>query len=151
MDNVERIGIAKRAVRAALQNVFPHLEDKPIRMEVVGSTYISERTDSDVDVLVCVPFVVDTAHFPGWVSGGSASDSGNGNFQSWKRVEDGVLVNLLGCSSMEYINSWLTAAEVCRFLHIRGIPLDTGAVHGVHEIVMDDSTAVVEQIRRDYA
>lgn len=57
---------------------------------------------------------------------------------------------MLVCDKQEYIDAWLTAAEVCRFLFLRGVYVPRGAVHGIHEIIMEDSDAVTEASRRNY-
>lgn len=124
------------------------------RMELVGSTYI-KGNGTDIDVLCLVPEAdLDSVVFPGWMYGGSnvpSQSTDDGRFGSWKYDVDGTDVNMLIVTSEEYANAWLTAAEVCRFLHLAGVDLTRGAVHGVHEIIMDDSTAETEVPKRNYA
>lgn len=141
---MSRQEIAVAAVKDALQG-------RDIkRVEVVGSAYISDREDSDVDVLVLIPgFAPPEESFPGWNYGGSDGE-GNDEWGSWKAYHNGVEVNMLITGKQEYFNQWLSAAEVCRFLHLKGYKLSTGAVHGVHEILMEDSTAVEEVKNRNY-
>ena len=122
------------------------------RMELVGSTYI-KGNGTDIDVLCLVPEAdLDTLGFPGWEYGGSGDPTrmDSGRFGSWKYDVGGEVVNMLIVTSVEYANAWLTAAEVCRFLHLAGVDLTRGAVHGVHEIIMDDSTADTEIPKRNY-
>lgn len=123
------------------------------RIEVVGSTYISDRQESDVDVLALVPgFCPNEESFRsfGWAYGGSDGE-GNDSWGSWKKTTtEGVEVNMLITGNEGYFDKWLSAAEVCRFLHLKGYALSTGAVHGVHGILMDDSDASTEAKNRNY-
>ena len=142
--NDERIAIAKKAIMEALG------VDVLGRHEVVGSTYIKDNDKSDVDIIVLdESFDLECMGFPGWAYGGS-SGMGNDHWMSWKRQVDGVEVNMLLVADKAYFDSWLTATEVCRFLHLQGYNLKSASVHGVHEIIMDDSTAEDEQKVRDY-
>ena len=142
--NDERIAIAKKAIMEALG------VDVLGRHEVVGSTYIKDNDKSDVDIIVLdESFDRECMGFPGWAYGGS-SGMGNDHWMSWKRQVDGVEVNMLLVADKAYFDSWLTATEVCRFLHLQGYNLKSASVHGVHEIIMDDSTAEDEQKVRDY-
>ena len=47
-----------------------------------------------------------------------------------------------------YFNAWLTSAEVCRLLHLRGILVPRDVRVGIHSIIMDDSTADYENERK---
>jgi len=87
--------------------------------------------------------------FSGWLYGGSVGLSGD-HWMSWKKHVDGVEVNMLICKHDKYIEDWLTAAEVCRFLHLRGIKLTAGTRHGIHEIIMDDADADSQVPLRGY-
>ena len=143
--NDERIAIAKKAIMEALG------VDVLGRHEVVGSTYIKDSDQSDVDILVLdEDLFLDELTFPGWAYGGSEGIDPDGHWMSWKRRVGGVEVNMLLVTDKAYFDSWLTAAEVCRFLHLQGYNLKSASVHGVHEIIMDDSTAEDEQKVRDY-
>lgn len=145
MDNQKRIITAKTAISNALG-----VDIETLRYEIVGSTYISDKVTSDVDILVFDPSrMLEEELFDGWAYGGSVG-IGNDNWMSWKRTVDGVEVNMLLVTNEAYFNSWLTAAEVCRFLHLQGYNLRSASVHGVHEIIMDDSTADYEHINRQY-
>lgn len=145
MTNQERIAIARKAISEALGvNIDTYCND------VVGSTYIRDNSASDVDILVLVPNVrLEEEHFDGWAYGGSVG-MGNDHWMSWKRTVDGVEVNMLLVGNRQYYDDWLTAAEVCRFLHLQGYAVNTGTVHGIHEIIMDDSTADAEVRHRNY-
>jgi len=153
----ERIDIAKRAISEALGKDIDNF-----RHEVVGSTYIKGSDKSDVDMLILYPTRrtkgysvnwgagdLDKLWFDGWTYGGSVG-MGNDNWMSWKRTVDGVEVNMLLVDEQPYFDSWLAASEVCRFLHLQGYDIKTGTVHGIHEIIMDDSTAEVENNFRSY-
>ena len=148
--SAERIAVALQAVADAL-SAQGYASSASA---VVGSTYIKGTEDSDVDVLVYTPTVSPSeAVFSGWTyggSGGSIEFDNPDKFGSWKREVGGVVVNLLLTGSEAYYDAWLTAAEVCRFLHLQGVPLTRGTVHGVHEIVMDDSDSDTEHQRRAY-
>jgi hypothetical protein len=154
MRNEERIETAKQAVFDALcSNLCMPIADRAIlTMQVVGSTYISDRTDSDVDLLCWhKSFDIASMTFSGWLYGGSAGlCPDNEKWMSWKREVNGVTVNMLLTNDPEYAAKWLTAAEVCRYLHLKDQGLKTCDVHGVHEIIMDDSTAEDEVKRRNY-
>lgn len=154
MTQEERIAIAKQAVCATLEwrRTWLPRPVTPDELECVGSTYISDAGTSDVDILLCfpVPCVGEVVLADGWDFGGSVCEGGD-HWQSWKKTVQGVEVNLLMCRTQAYIDAWLTSAEVCRFLHLLGITLPRGAVHGIHQIIMDDSTAEEELPRRGYA
>lgn len=147
--NIERITIAKQAVLDALSTVHTHEDIDETGLGIVGSTYIADNTESDVDVLVLFPMCTGELGFSGWSYGGSAGISGD-SWMSWKRTVDGVEVNMLICDTQEYIDKWRTAADVCRFLYKLGVKLKRGAVHGVHEIIMDAAVPDEEAKRRDY-
>ena len=139
---------------ASCQNfTLNNVED--YHLALVGSTFIQGTTPlgSDIDLLLTVPVSPEELHLPGWAYGGSTPLSGDA-WCSWKKLVniDGaeVTVNLLICSSKEYIDSWLTAAEVCKFLHLKGVHLDRGCVHGVHEVIMDGAVAEDEILKRNY-
>lgn len=150
-DNERRIEIAKAAVVNALTDNYGWCKG-PYELHIVGSTYIRDRTDGDVDILTYhESFDVDAMSFSGWLYGGSAGlCPDNNKWMSWKKIVNGVEVNMLIVGDKAYRNQWLTAAEVCRFLHLKGVALPSPVVHGVHEIIMDDSTAEDEVKRRDY-
>lgn len=148
--NLERAEKAKLIALAALRQEYITC----LGMEIVGSAYISDREDSDIDVLCHVKCVDDTdaiAFGASWKYGGSGDSHMNDKFGSWKKhfPEVGVL-NLLVTKDKAYYDAWLTSAEVCRFLHLRGMALPAALVHGVHEIIMDDSDAETEAERRNY-
>lgn len=146
MSDGERISIARAEVKKALAAEGWPAGD----MEVVGSTYISGRIDSDVDVLCWSPaFDICAMSFSGWAYGGSAGlCPDNDNWMSWKKAVNGVTVNMLITDKSDYAHKWLNAAEVCRYLHLRGYPIKTCDVHGIHEIIMDGSMAEDEIKRR---
>lgn len=151
MNNEERIAVARAAVTEALARYNLH----EIATHLVGSTYIKDRTDGDVDLLALLDLGnhqvhgVDCMAFDGWAYGGSVG-LGNDHWMSWKKLVNGVEVNMLLTDRIEYLSSWLTAAEVCRFLHLQGHTIKPATVHGIHEIIMDDSTADAENARRIY-
>ena len=156
MTNEERIALAKDTVITALATQFTYTLDVETSLRVVGSTYIKDTTTSDIDILLTFPVSnVETLMLQdwGWTVGGSTNPVSDG-WVSWKKMvhteDDAVEVNLLVCANQDYINKWLTAAEACRFLHLQGVHLTSGSVHGVHQIIMDGSTAVDEVQRRDY-
>jgi hypothetical protein len=143
--NQDRIAVAKKAISLALGKDIEQL-----RWDVVGSTYIKDKDSSDVDILVLDESMsLEEQFFEGWAYGGSVG-AGNDHWMSWKRTVDGVEVNMLLVTDKTYFDLWLTAAEVCRFLHLQGCDVKSATVHGIHEIIMDDSTAEEEQLVRDY-
>ena len=159
-----RAQIALQASKDCVDQIRKYLKKEIVPENVdcalVGSTYITDRQDSDVDIIVrlghpayCFCDEIQTAlRIQGWESGGSESQSAGGEWDSYKKVVADVLVNVILVWDNEYYDKWLTAAEVCRFMHIMGVQPKywSGLVHGVHEIIMDDSTAVTELTRRDY-
>lgn len=153
--NDARKRIAKDAVRVALSGIdYAPANDQ---IEIVGSAYIRDCETSDVDVLVYIPKAwfdahstsLEILHFPGWMYGGSDGACGS-QWESFTQTVQGVEVNMLITNSYEYFVDWCNAAEVCRFLHLKGITLPTALVHGVHEIVMEGASAEDEVLRRDY-
>lgn len=151
MNNERRIEIAKAAVVNALTDNYGWYKE-PYELEIVGSTYISDRVDSDVDVLAYhESFDIEAMTFSGWAYGGSNGlCPDNDKWMSWKKHVNGVTVNMLIVNDKAYRNAWLTAAEVCRYLHLKGHAVPACDVHGVHEIIMDDSAAEDEVKRRNY-
>lgn len=138
-----RYATAAAAVKAALQDNV-----NIVSSEFVGSGYIIDCTNGDVDVLVLVDRHPDDLRFEGWVYGGSGSDY-HDQWGSWKRIVDGVEVNMLLTNDADYYRAWCTAAEVCRFLHLSGVVVDKSRRIAIHNIIMDDSAAVSEQAALD--
>lgn len=138
-----RYATAEAAVKAALQD---HVNI--ISSEFVGSGYIIDRAHGDVDLLVLVDRHPDDLRFEGWVYGGSGGDYHN-QWGSWKRLVDGVEINMLLTNDADYYRAWCTAAEVCRFLHLSGVVVDKSRRIAIHNIIMDDSAAVSEQAALD--
>lgn len=146
LSNHERTQRALKAVSRALDR-----DISTLTCEIVGSTYIGDKEDSDVDVLVLIEDgeSLEEMVYAGWTYGGSKSPRPD-CWVSWKRHADGVDVNMLIVTDKQYYNQWLTAAEVCRFMHLQGVKFNSGTVHGIHEIIMDDSDAESEQKIRNY-
>lgn len=151
-----RITLAKSAVTQALNSYNHEAHGKLIippesAMEIVGSTYIADETTRDVDILVLIPGVIlEDLFFSDWQYGGSSGMGNESDWMSWKSLRNGVEINMLITNKKEYFSAWLTAAEVCRFLFLKGIKLPSALVHGVHAIIMDDSTADTEYTNRNY-
>lgn len=141
-----RIGEAKDKVRDALRREGLTAQ----RMELVGSSYITDKTDSDLDILCYVPIStyqpsVGCMQFTGWAYGGSVGEGGEDTWGSWKHYFPGIgEVNILVTTDETYFNAWLTSAEVCRYLHLRGIVVPRAERVSIHNIIMDDSTADYE-------
>lgn len=147
--NADRIATAIGAVRDALSRCSAVPSDiADWQLAIVGSTYIADNETADVDVLLTVPLNPPELSFDGWEYGGSTPKCGD-SWGSWRRTVDGVDVNLLICSNANYIERWLTSAEVCRYLHLRGINLRTCGVHAVHAIIMDYRFAK-DELGRNY-
>lgn len=152
MSNADRIKHATIVAFEALvacEYITADRNDETPCLAVVGSTYIQDKEDSDVDLLFLRPADPTELSFDGWVYGGSTPMCGD-NWCSWKKTSDGVEVNLIVCSSQDYIDAWLASADVCRFLHLKGVPLNRGIVHGVHEIIMDGSDVETQLSVRNY-
>lgn len=147
--NGERIAIALDAVLDALSRCSAAPSDiDDGHLAIIGSTYIADKETADVDVLLTVPLNPNELSFDGWEYGGSTPKCGDA-WCSWRRTVEGVDVNLLICERGEYIERWLTSAEVCRYLHLQGINLRTCNVHAVHSIIMDDRCAT-DELGRNY-
>ena len=116
-----------------------------ITKALVGSTYVRDGNDSDIDILVLVR-KFEELPLP-WTEGGSGGSAGGG-FRSWKMEKDGETINVLQVDSLEYYISWKQAAEVCRFLYLRGFTVPTAVVHGIHGIIMDAASAEEEDLYR---
>lgn len=140
-----RLDAAKQVV-ANLMLQYGHSVD---RMDVVGSSYIVDRTDSDIDVLVLLNqracMGLEQLVFDGWGYGGSVGVDADGKWMSWKKhtLEAGE-VNILVTYDETYFHAWMTSAEVCRYLHLRGIVVPREERVAIHNIIMDDSTAEYE-------
>lgn len=156
MEQNTRVALAKAAITQALQQYNTEDCGKLVipaeaSMELVGSTYIADEQTRDVDILVLIPDAdLSCIFFSDWQYGGSVGMGNESDWMSWKCVQNGLEINMLLTNKKTYFNAWLTAAEVCRFLFLKGIKLPSAAVHGIHEIIMDDSTADVEITRRNY-
>ena len=141
-----RVKDAKRIVADALTSAYLTAES----MELVGSSYITDKLDSDLDILCYVPvgenqLRVSCMTFPGWAYGGSVGENGEDNWGSWKKYVPGVgEVNMLVTTDKTYYQAWLTSAEVCRLLHLRGILIPRDVRVSIHNIIMDNSTADYE-------
>lgn len=116
---------------------------------VVGSRYINDKTEGDLDVLVYAPgdLFEEAVRFAGWEFGGSSPMESDTWASLTKRI-DGILVNLLLVTDRDYFERWATAAEVCRLVKLmqdRGLTIDARAARvAIHNIVMDDSYAEAE-------
>lgn len=147
-----RIAEAKQVVRLALARDGYEVA----RMDCVGSSYIVDRINGDIDILAYVPHTqcelgVGCMSFPGqgWAYGGSVGMDGADNWGSWKKHVDGIgEINMLVTTNETYFNAWLTSAEVCRLLHLRGVAVPRDVRVGIHSIIMDDSTADYENERK---
>lgn len=150
MNNLQfRNWVAHGAAYGALVRANATIEE----VAIVGTAYIEDKDSTDVDILVflrpgCRP--AEELYLENWTYSGSNAAHTNDKFASFKRVVMGVTVNLLVTSDALYFMDWVTAAEVCRFLHVMGVPVPAGVRHGIHEIIMDDSTAEQEAPRRNY-
>jgi hypothetical protein len=126
--------VLETIVREASEELFLHAK----RIELVGSTYIHGQ-GNDIDILVLLDSAAPTCLsvasliLPGWIYGGSTPKSGDG-WCSWKQGD----INLLVTADQTYFNAWVTAAEVCRYLALRGVKLEKPDRIAVHAIIMDD-------------
>jgi hypothetical protein len=117
-----------------------------LRVEVVGSAYIHEKETSDIDVLAhidleCTEKDIYNLVFNGWEYGGSAGEGDDSIWGSWKKTIMNVEVNMLLTTDKEFFNNWLTSAEVCKYLHRRGILKDDRSDRiAIHQIIMEDQT-----------
>jgi hypothetical protein len=145
-----RVKEATETVQEALRREYITVK----RTALVGSSYITDKTDSDLDILVLATggprhISVGEMVFNGWAYGGSVGEDGEDNWGSWKKHVPGVgEVNMLVTTDEEYFNAWLTSAEVCRLLHLRGITVPRDVRVSIHSIIMDDSTADYENERK---
>lgn len=145
-----RVREAKEHVREALRREGMTAD----RMDLVGSSYITDKADSDLDILCYVKqpeysLGVGCMVFHGWAYGGSVGEDGEDNWGSWKKHFPGVgEVNMLVTTNKDYFDRWLTSAEVCRLAHLRGIAVPRDVRVGIHSIIMDDSTADYENERK---
>ena len=147
MGKFKDLNIRIQLAKAAVNDVIRMEGHKLISMDVVGSTYITDKPDSDIDVLCLVESLssVSDMAFGGWAYGGSVGEGNEDHWGSWKRAIPGAgEVNMLVVTSKEYFNAWLSSAEVCRLLHLRGIVVPRGVSVSIHNILMDDSTADYE-------
>ena len=126
--------VLETIVREASEELFLHAK----RIELVGSIYIYGQ-GNDIDILVLldrdIPMCpsVNSLMLPGWVYGGSTPKSGE-RWCSWKQGD----INLLVTADQKYFNDWVTAAEVCKYLALRGVKLEKPDRIAVHAIIMDD-------------
>ncbi len=143
-----RIAEAKQVVHLALAREGYVVD----RMNCVGSSYIVDRMNGDIDILAYVPQsehsvgVGDMAFSNrGWSYGGSVGIDGADNWGSWKKHVEGIgEINMLVTTNEAYFNAWLTSAEVCRYLHLQGVTVDRAQRVAIHRIIMEDSTAEYE-------
>ena len=138
-----RIKLAQEAVADAIR-VEGHTL---VKTDLVGSTYITDKRDSDLDILCLVKSItdVDSMAFGGWAYGGSVGEGSDGVWGSWKKHISGAgEVNMLIVTDESYFNAWLTSAEVCRYLYLRGIVVPRVDRVSIHNIIMDDCSADIE-------
>lgn len=145
----EYIDFALKTVRGVLG------DDAIVSHAIVGSTYIQDVGPSafntrDLDILVLVseygPGPMEIG-FEGWAYGGSVGEGNDSLWGSWKRSYNGLEVNLLVTGNREYYYKWLTAAEVCRYISLMqdmACEREDDYRIGIHNIIMDDSTAEYE-------
>jgi hypothetical protein len=124
-----------------------------IKSIIVGSSYIADSTEGDVDVLVLVKkepgkYLGEWAFDPesGWLYGGSdPGPEADSHWGSWKKFTCGREVNLLLTDSKEWYDSFMQAAEVCKFIHLVqqkfGLVPEKTLRYGIHNILMDETDA----------
>ena len=130
-----------------VRGLFPDLQAQHI--DWVGSSYISGVTDTDVDMLVYSGDIKPLC-LVDWDNGGSEPPGEPDVWTSYKKVVDGVEINIILTNSVGYFRDWQCSAEVCKFLELMGVHLTKGQVHGVHQIIMDGGTATEEYAVRGY-
>lgn len=134
-----------RAILETELTFKPFMKSKPT---VIGSSYISDRTSSDVDVLFLVEDMQqigpDAIEPEGWTVGGSGGGTMGGWLSFKKTLPDGLVINALMTDSREYLDAWIISARVCRFIHLMGVELPNSVVHGIHGVIMDGSSPDVE-------
>lgn len=142
----ERCKVALETVADAVRGMIPDFRIET-HLSIVGSTYYANKETSDVDVLVHYSANVLNLVFDDWEYGGSSPLAGD-SWCSWKTMVKGVEINMLLAEDIGYTHKWLTAAEVCKYLHLRKFQLTKGDVAAIHEIIMDDGNANTEFNRR---
>jgi hypothetical protein len=146
MNTKDKIARAMELVRLTVTDSEQNI--KCLMIDVVGSTMITGEIGEDIDVLCLVPNVgLEEVGFPGWEYGGSVGEHpDNDRWGSWKRYfgDIGVTVNMLLVTDSEYYIDWLQAAEVCKLLHLVGVPINKRTRIGIHNIIMDGEDAESE-------
>lgn len=127
-------------------------------LTLVGSCAINEYRpgDSDIDILVYHPGLTEETlarlgPIDGWDYGGSTGAAGDHSWASYTQRVQGIPVNMIFVTDHDYMTRWCMAVEVCKFLKMRGVALKKSDIHGVHQIIMDDTSAITEHATRgDY-
>lgn len=132
----------KEFIQGYIGSSLPEVASEMLDATLVGSTHI-HGFGRDLDLLVLVKrpdrgqsLVIRFTH-PDWQYGGSSPKAGE-QWCSWKKGE----INLLLTDNPVYFAAWVTAADVCRLLAVRGIlkPDDKDMRVAVHRVVMDKYT-----------
>ena len=124
-------------VDAMRQLIVNHFHDAPCRP--VGSSYILQMVNNDVDMIVAYPDFGLKDEFEvtqdlGWEFNGSKMDDGT-QFVSFKTDIDGVVGNFIFVISRTEYDMFGHAADVCRLLHESGVYLDKPLRCDVHSML----------------
>jgi hypothetical protein len=119
------------------QLIVKHFHDAPCRP--VGSSYIMQMINNDVDMIVAYPEFGLKDEFEvtqdlGWEFNGSKMDDGT-QFVSFKTDIDGVVGNFIFVIKFDEYQMFGYAADVCRHLHESGIYLDKPLRCDVHSML----------------
>jgi hypothetical protein len=124
-------------VDAMRQLIVKHFHDAACRP--VGSSYIMQRVNNDVDMIVAYPDFgcndeFEVTCYLGWEFNGSKMNDGT-QFVSFKTDIDGVVGNFIFVISRTEYDMFGHAADVCRLLHESGVYLDKPLRCDVHSML----------------
>jgi hypothetical protein len=105
----------------------------------VGSSYIMQRVNNDVDMIISYPDFGCKDEFEvtqdlGWEFNGSRMDDGT-EFVSFKTDIDGVTANFIFVLKFDEYQMFGYAADVCRILHEAGVALEKSIRCDVHSLL----------------
>lgn len=126
---------------AMRQIIVEHFKDAQCRP--VGSSYITQSVNNDVDLIVLTPtFGEDEFTACDKINlefNGSKLDDGT-EFLSFKKEIDGVTANFIFVFSATEYDMFGYAADVCRILHEGGVSLDKPLRCDVHSLMRQQMT-----------
>lgn len=143
-EETEIENLKKQALEELLK-VFPNIDKNDYKF--IGSTYIFNRLGNDIDIVAFsknhnyIDFVKNDFEFGGSFRYASPEKVDiDDSWHSWKKPLGNTFVNIILTTDKEYFKKWITACEVCKYIVMSGGHIEKHVVHGIHAIIMDNSS-----------